>query len=154
MPKLTPEWESHDPGPDPPAGADCGPYAAWAIADALGFKTLGVSIERLPPGSKSSLRHHHSDEEEAVYVISGSLVLVEDIETTLAPGHVAAWNAGQGPAHCLKNRSDADAVILVVGTRGGADTVTYPDHDLVKHRAVDGTECTTRLDGSAVESAK
>ncbi|MEL6644338.1 MAG: cupin domain-containing protein [Pseudomonadota bacterium] len=148
MPKLTPEWHSHNPGPDPRAGDDCGPYAAWPIADALGFRTLGVAMERLPPGSKSSLRHHHSAEEEVVYVVEGTLVLVEDTETTLHPGDVAAWAAGQGVAHCLENRSDADAVILVAGTRGVADTVTYPDHDLVKHCNADGTETVTRLDGT------
>ncbi|MEO0701255.1 MAG: cupin domain-containing protein [Pseudomonadota bacterium] len=151
MPKLSPQWESHDPGPDPRAGDDCGPYAAWAIADALGFQSLGVSMERLPPGSRSSLRHHHSDEDEVVYIIAGTLVLVEEVETPLVPGDVAGWKAGQGTAHCLENRSDTDAIILVAGTRGSADTVTYPDHDLVKHRSADGTETLTRLDGTLLD---
>ena len=154
MPKLTPAWDHNDPGPDPWAGDDCGPYAAWAIADALGFQSLGVSMERLPPGSRSSLRHWHSDEEEVVFVVSGTLVLVEETETTLGPGDVAAWAAGQGPAHCLENRSDSDAVILVAGSRGGADTVTYPDHDVRKRRAADGSLTVTRLDGTPIDGER
>lgn len=151
MPKLVPDWTHHDPGPNRLAGgADCGPYAAWPIADRLGFKTMGVTMERLPPGSKSSLRHWHSDEDEAVYVVSGELVLVEETETRLVPGDVAAWRAGDKTAHCLENRGTEDAVIFVAGTRGRPDTVTYPDHDLVKHAGPDG-ERVTRLDGTPIQ---
>jgi uncharacterized cupin superfamily protein len=32
--------------------------------------------------------------------------------------------------HCLENRSAADALYLVVGTRGMADVVHYPDAGL------------------------
>ncbi|MEM1065651.1 MAG: cupin domain-containing protein [Pseudomonadota bacterium] len=151
MPKLTPQWEHHDPGPDPRAGADCGPYAAWKIADALGFTTLGVSMERLPPGSKSSLRHSHSGEDELVYVISGELVLVEEGETLLRRGDVAAWKGGDNLAHCLENRGEEEAVLFVAGARGIADQVTYPDHDLILHKTVDGAQRFTRLDGSPVD---
>lgn len=152
MPKLSPIWDSRDPGPDRWAGQDCGPYATWRIADNLGFASCGVSLERLPPGSQSSLRHWHSDQDEFVYVIAGTLVLVEDVETMLGPGDIAAWKAGEGPAHCLVNRSGADAVILVGGARGGADTVTYPDHDIRKHQTAEGSESVTRLDGSPIDA--
>lgn len=151
MPKLSPHWVRHDPGPDPNAGADCGPYAAWAIADVLGFTSLGISMERLPPGSKSSLRHSHSAEDEAVYVIEGELVLVEESETILRPGDVAAWKAGAGAAHCLENRGPGEAMILVAGARGLADRVTYPDHDLVLHKAADGSRYFTRHDGTPLD---
>ena len=150
MPKLPPRWQDHDHGPNALAGGDdCGPYAAWAIADQLGFSTVGVTIERIPPGSRSSLRHWHARHEEVAYVLAGEIVLIEDTETLLRAGDAAGWPAGQDVAHCLENRGEADAVILVAGTRGGDDVVTYPDHDLVQHRDGDARRF-TRLDGTPI----
>ena len=64
------------------------------------------------------MRHWHEAEDELVYVLAGTLTLVEDSgETELAPGDAAAWRAGDDNAHRLENRGTADASYLVVGTR-------------------------------------
>ena len=78
-------------------------------------------------------------------------MLIEDEETLLSSGDAAGWKAGQPIAHCLENRSDSEAVILVVGTRTTEDVVHYPDHDLVLRRSED-SRTFTRLDGSPVAS--
>jgi uncharacterized cupin superfamily protein len=85
-----------------------------------------------------------------VYVLSGELVLLEDEESILRVGEAAAWAAGAPVAHCLENRSAAEAIYLVVGTRAVNGTVHYADHDVVLHH--DGTERRfTHGDGSPIE---
>ncbi|HAJ04072.1 MAG TPA: transcriptional regulator, partial [Brevundimonas sp.] len=86
----------------------------------------------LPPGAWSSQRHWHEGEDEFVWVLSGEVVLVEDEgETMLRAGDCAGFKAGVKNGHKLENRSDADAVLLEVGTRKpGGDHGEYPDIDM------------------------
>jgi uncharacterized cupin superfamily protein len=114
----------------PVLGAPLGPYSHAVIGDAAGLTQFGCHLERLPPGSRSSHRHWHETEDELVYVLAGEVVLVEDTETVLHAGDAAAWRAGDTVGHCLENRSAADALYLVVGTRHADDTVHYPDAGL------------------------
>ena len=148
MPKININgWTHHPGGPHPISGQDDGPYSETALGDVVGLSQFGVHLERLPPGSRSSHRHWHETEDEFVYLISGTLVLIEETETVLSAGDAAGWKAGQATAHCLENRSDADAVLLVVGTRTSKDVVHYPDHDVILHRDGDGRRY-TRGDGT------
>ena len=148
MPNIVMDkWTEHAGKPHPLSGQNDGPYAKIALGDAVGLTQYGVHLERLPPGSRSSHRHWHETEDEFIYMISGELVLIEDHETLLRAGDAAGWKAGQPLAHCLENRSDSEAEILVVGTRRDSDVVHYPDHDLILHRHAD-SRTFTRLDGS------
>jgi uncharacterized cupin superfamily protein len=115
-------------------GGGLGPYAIQLLSDPGGLSQFGAFIEILPPGSRSSFRHWHETEDEMIYVLTGTLTLIEDHDTPLGPGDAAAWPAGQPTAHCLENRGQADARYLVIGTRRGEDTIHYPDHDLVTHK--------------------
>lgn len=151
MPKLkTDGWSEHEGGPSRIFGPSTGPYAEIQLGDQIGLSQFGVHLERLPPGSKSSQRHWHQAEDEFVYLLSGELVLVEDAETLLRAGDAAGWKAGQSTAHCLENRSEADAVMLVVGTRTQEDIVHYPDHDVVLHNLKTGSVF-TRSDGAPID---
>ena len=67
-------------------------------------------------------------------MLSGEGVLIEEAETRLYKGDAACWPAGAATAHCLENRSDADASYLTIGTRNQLDTVHYPDHNLITHK--------------------
>lgn len=117
------------------------------LGDVVGLTQFGAHLERLPPGSRSSHRHWHETEDELVYVISGELTLIEDEETVLRHGDAAGWKAGQPIGHSLENRSDSDAVVLIVGTRSQEGAVHYPDHDvIVRHSGKD--RVFTRTDGS------
>jgi uncharacterized cupin superfamily protein len=120
------------------------------LGEVAGLTQFGVRLERLPPGSRSSYRHRHATEDEFVYVLAGELVLLEDTETVLRAGDAAGWAAGSEQAHCLENRSDAEATFLVVGSRALTDVVRYPDHDLVLHRDESGRQF-TRTNGTPVE---
>ncbi|WP_370401611.1 cupin domain-containing protein [Sulfitobacter sp. JB4-11] len=143
-------WTEHAGTPHPITGQNDGPYGEIALGDAVGLTQYGVHLERIPPGSRSSHRHWDAREEEFVYLVSGRLVLIEEAETLLVAGDAAGWKAGQPTGHCLENRSEQDAVVLVVGTRLDEDVVHYPDHDLILHRR-SNERTYTRGDGSAVD---
>ncbi|MEP0070326.1 cupin domain-containing protein [Pyruvatibacter sp.] len=148
MPKIDRlEWTNHPGKTNPLFGESTGPYGEIVVGDAMDLQQFGVRLECLRPGSRSSQRHWHEAEDEFVFVVSGELVLVEDDETNLSSGDAAGWRAGAPVAHCLENRSSADATILVVGTRQSADKVHYPDHDMILHRDGDDYQV-TKLDGS------
>ena len=154
MPKIaTDSWTEHAGVAHPISGQNDGPYAEMPLGDAVGLSQFGVHLERLPPGSRSSHRHWHETEDEFLYLISGELVLIEDVETTLLAGDAAGWRAGQPTAHCLENRSDREAVVLVVGTRKAEDTVHYPDHDVILHRSAAGRRF-TRTDGTPIDETE
>lgn len=69
-----------------------------------------------------------------VILLSGTLILVEDTETPMTAGDVAAWPAGQPAGHRLDNRSDQPARYLVIGTRRAHDRIHYTDHDLITEK--------------------
>jgi uncharacterized cupin superfamily protein len=125
-----------------------GPYTAWPLSDEGGLTQFGAFTEALEPGSRSSHRHWHSAEDEFVYVLSGTVTLVEDDgPRDLSPGDCACWPAGVANAHRLENRGRAPVLYLVIGTRLPEDAVTYPDIDLHYIRA-GGFRHLTRKDGT------
>ncbi len=147
IPPLEPETaESHAPLED-----DCGPFATAALGDPGGLTQFGVRIERLPPGSSSSMRHWHSAEDEFVYVLDGQLVLVEDTgESVMSEGTAAAFPAGIRNGHCLMNRSRGDATFLVAGWRDPEDVCTYSGRDRICVKS-GGAARFTRRDGSPLD---
>jgi uncharacterized cupin superfamily protein len=152
LPKIEIQnWTEHVGEPHPISGQNNGPYGERPLGDVVGLSQFGVHLERLPSGSGSSHRHWHETEDEFIYLISGELVLIEDEEIVLRSGDAAGWKAGQPIAHCLENRSDSEAVLLVVGTRTTEDVVHYPDHDIILRRSED-SRTFTRLDGSPILS--
>lgn len=102
------------------------------LGDSAGLTQFGVNLSRFPPGAWSSQRHWHSHGDELIYIVSGEVILVtDDGEEVLRAGDAAGFEAGEPNGHHLQNRSDADAVVLEVGTRHPEDTGNYPDIDLV-----------------------
>ena len=101
------------------------------LAEAFGLTQFGVNLVRLTPGAMSALRHAHSAEDEFVLVLEGTPTLVtNEGEEQLAPGLCVGFPCGTGDAHHLVNRTEADVIFLVVGTRVDHDAVDYPDVDL------------------------
>ena len=116
----------------PPFDAPCLERVRIKLGDAAGLTQFGVNLCTLPPGAWSSQRHWHTREDELIYVVSGEVVLVTDEgEETLVAGDSAGFKAGDGNGHHFQNRSQADVVILEIGTRVDGDTAYYPDVDLV-----------------------
>jgi uncharacterized cupin superfamily protein len=119
-------------GYPPPFDQPCLKRVRNILGEAGGLTQFGVNLLRLAPGVWSSQRHWHTLEDEFVYVLSGEVVLVTDgAEERLRAGDCAGFAAGVANGHHLQNRSDADALILEIGSRRpDADDVEYPDIDL------------------------
>ena len=101
------------------------------LGDAAGLTQFGVSLVRLKPGAAAGVRHWHENEDEFVYMLQGEATLVEDAgETPLGPGEAAGFKAGVANGHSMVNKSKADVLMLVVGTRAGQERGHYPDVDL------------------------
>ena len=104
-----------------------------------GLTQFGVNLSTLPPGAQSALRHWHENEDEFVLVVSGQATLIDDDgEHPMGPGDAACFSAGDPNGHHIVNRSDADVVILEIGTRAATETGHYPDDDLAAHKTPDG----------------
>jgi uncharacterized cupin superfamily protein len=138
-------------GYPPPYDAPCLDRKRWKLGDAAGLTQFGVNLMRLPPGQWTSQRHWHTAEDEFVWVVAGEVVLVTDEgEHVLRAGDCAGFPAGVPNGHHLQNRSDAEAVLLEVGSRRPAeDGATYPDVDLVLDP---GSTAYRRRDGTPYEA--
>ena len=151
MPKIDPNQVPARTGssyPDPFKHAN-GAKIRRQLGNAGGLTQFGVNLSTLPPGGQSALRHWHEQEDEFVYVISGQAVLIDDEgEHSMGPGDAACFPAGDPNGHHIVNRSDADVVILEVGTRAATETGHYPDDDLAAHKGPEGYVF-TRKDGTA-----
>lgn len=98
------------------------------LGKAAGLVRIGVNIQRLPPGTRSSWPHAEEDEEEFVYVIDGEVdAWVDGHLHRMVAGDLAAFPAGTGICHCFINNGDREALLLVGGDapRPGS-RIVYP----------------------------
>ncbi len=117
--------------PDP-YDLPCRTRVRQKLGDEAGLTQFGVNLLRLPPGAWSSQRHWHTRSDEFVYVLSGEVVLVTDSgEEILRTGDASGFKADDNNGHCLQNHSNADALVLEIGTRAPDDNCYYPDIDMV-----------------------
>lgn len=153
MPKIDLDALSPDTvsGYPPELTAKRGPKSRLRLGAAAGLTQFGVNLSTLPPGSMSALRHWHENEDEFVMVVSGRATLIDnDGAHEMGPGDCAGFAAGVPNGHHFVNRSDADVVILEVGTRSADERGHYTDDDLAVVRR-DGVNRFTRRDGSGFE---
>lgn len=100
------------------------------LGPAGGLTEFGVSHVTLEPGAWSSQRHWHEEEDEAVVMLAGKAVLVDDAgEQVMRAGDVATFPKGDGNGHVLQNRSAEPCVFVAIG-RPAASDCHYPDIDM------------------------
>lgn len=120
------------------------------LGDAVGIKSFGLNLTTLPPGARSSLRHWHEVEDEMVFVLSGTLTLIDDDgETEVGPGEAAGFPAGVPNAHHFVNRGTEVVTLLEMGTRPTQDRCHYAEHDLIAHDD-NGMTWFTKRDGTPI----
>jgi uncharacterized cupin superfamily protein len=98
------------------------------LGKAAGLERIGVNIQRLPPGCRSSWPHAEENEEEFVYVIEGTVdAWIDGHIHPMKAGDLAAFPAGTGISHCFINNGTADVTLLVGGEAPKSDSrIFYP----------------------------
>jgi uncharacterized cupin superfamily protein len=101
-----------------------------AIGRAAGLLEIGLHVQRVPPGHRTSWPHAESDEEEFVYVLEGEIDAWIDGELyRMRAGDLAAFPAGTGICHAFLNNGTSDATLLVGGeTSRARNRIVYPLH--------------------------
>src|SRR5687768_15164144 len=98
----------------PNSDEDMGP--SRRVGKAAGLRRIGINVQTLPPGARSSWPHAEEDEEEFVYVLEGEVDCWVDGEVhRMVPGDLAAFPAGTGISHVFLNDGERDVVLLVGG---------------------------------------
>jgi uncharacterized cupin superfamily protein len=80
------------------------------------FSRIGVHVEVLKPGRRTSWPHAERDEEEFVYLAEGEVDCWLDGHVyPMAEGDFVGWRAGTGLTHVIMNNSRKDALLIVGG---------------------------------------
>lgn len=88
------------------------------IGEAAGLQRIGLHLERVPPGRRTSYPHAESDEEEFVLVLEGEIdAWIDGTLHRMRAGDLAGFPAGTGICHAFLNNGDRDALLLVGGER-------------------------------------
>jgi uncharacterized cupin superfamily protein len=100
------------------------------VGKRAGSAQLGATVYELEPGAKWANLHFHHANEELILVLDGTpTVRTLDGDRELATGEVVACPIGRPGAHCLENRSEATARVLIVSTMNMPEVVEYPERD-------------------------
>jgi uncharacterized cupin superfamily protein len=93
-------------------------WEPW-LSDHAGLTNLGVNLTRIASGTQTPPRQHRPvRQDEFIYVVSGEVVLqTEAGEELLRTGMCAGLPAGMRDGYSFLNRSEDDALLLVVGDR-------------------------------------
>jgi uncharacterized cupin superfamily protein len=122
-------------------GEDPAPWASqWQVLtphmrDAGG--SLGMVMNRLPPGSVGCPFHWHTHEDEIFYVVSGRGVLRygEELQD-IGPGDCVSCPAGTETAHQIANPFEEDLMYLAVGRYDPHEVCGYPDTGKIMVRSL------------------
>ncbi|HEX7488064.1 MAG TPA: cupin domain-containing protein [Anaeromyxobacteraceae bacterium] len=100
------------------------------LGRAAGLLRVGVLLNRVPPGTRTSYPHAESAEEEFVYVIEGEIDAWIDGELHhLKAGDFAAFPSGTGICHTFINDGDREALLLSGGEADKShNRIFYPLH--------------------------
>lgn len=99
------------------------------IGRKLGLKAIGLHVETLAPGRRTSWPHAEEKEEEFVYVLEGRpQAWIDGDVHDLREGDLVAFPAGTGVAHTILNNTDAVVRLLVGGESLPGNRIVYPLH--------------------------
>jgi uncharacterized cupin superfamily protein len=94
------------------------------------YTRIGIHLEILKAGRRTSFPHAERDEDELLYVVSGKVDAWNDgLITPMTEGDFIGWRAANGIAHTIINNSKTDALLLVGGEASRTRAqIWYPLH--------------------------
>jgi uncharacterized cupin superfamily protein len=96
------------------------------VGHAAGLLRMGINVQTLPPGTRSSWPHAEEDEEEFVFLLEGEVdCWVDGHLHRMVAGDLAAFPAGTGICHTFINNGDRPARLLVGGEAAKSDSRIY-----------------------------
>jgi uncharacterized cupin superfamily protein len=100
------------------------------IGKAAGLEKVGLRVQRVPPGHRTSWPHAESLEEEFVFVLSGEVdAWIDGVLYPMKAGDLAAFPSGTGICHTFLNNTATEATLLVGGEANKSDNrIVYPLH--------------------------
>lgn len=102
-----------------------------ALGDLFGITKFGVNMTTIEPGGMSALLHRHSKSQEFVFILKGTATVYTETEKIILNEGECIGFMPNGPAHHLKNESNADVVYIEIGDREPGDSAVYPNDDIV-----------------------
>ncbi len=86
------------------------------IGKVAGLMRIGLHVERIEPGHRTSYPHAEEKEEEFAYVLAGEVdAWIDGNLHPMKAGDLAAFPAGTGICHTFINNSEKEALLLVGG---------------------------------------
>ena len=156
--QLGPPELPEQPGPRPPTVANLADVEPTRVergrvartrrrvASAAGSVQTGLQHVVVDPGCESGAQHCHSLEEEIFVILDGAGVLVlDDDQTPVGPGHVVSRPAGTGVSHMFR-AGEAGLTYLAYGPRDPGDVCYYPRSNKIAFRGVGMIARLERLD--------
>ena len=96
------------------------------LGEHAGLRRIGVNVDLVRPGERSTKFHWHHEEEECFLVLSGTgILMVGNDQYRVGPGDFFAKREGPARPHQFVNDGDQDLRILTIGEHRG-DRVEYP----------------------------
>ncbi|MGU9980948.1 cupin domain-containing protein [Phreatobacter sp. HK31-P] len=115
------------------------------VGRTLGSDRVGLIIQTVKPGDRSSRRHRHLFQEEILIVMAGTATLLHGDERVPArAGDAFCYRAGDPEPHTFENTGADDLVIWAFGNRFAHEVCVYPDQGVA---FVEGLGAEVPLDG-------
>jgi len=98
------------------------------IGRAIGSQTIGLTIQTMAPGCRSSRRHKHVFQEEILIVMAGSGTLLHgEARVPVQPGDCFCYTPDDSEPHTFENTGTEDLVVWAFGNRFRHEVCLYPD---------------------------
>lgn len=97
------------------------------LGEAAGLRRIGVNVDVVRPGERTTKFHWHHDEEECFLVLAGTGILqVGEGSYRIGPGDFFAKREGPERAHQFVNDGEKELRILTIGEHRDGDDAEYP----------------------------
>jgi uncharacterized cupin superfamily protein len=116
------------------------------VGRTVGSQSIGLTIQTVAPGCRSSRRHRHVFQEEILVVMAGEGTLLHgDDRLPVGPGDCFCYRPDDPELHSFENTGSDDLVIWAFGNRFAHEVCLYPDEGVA---FVEGLGAEVKLDAT------